>query len=63
MTERRYETGDTVVIHCETCEPEAAVILAIGPRCIDCGCQQYRLRTSEASMVVECCSSILRPLH
>lgn len=60
---KQLRDGETVVITCESCEPELAVIIDCGPSCFECGYPQYRLRTSEAGMVVVCCATILRPLN
>ena len=62
MTRRPFRDGEIVVIRCESCEPEVAMILGKGPRCSDCSNETYRLQT-EMSLVVECCSSILHPLN
>lgn len=62
MTRRPFRDGESVVIRCESCEPEVAVVVCKGPICNDCSNQTYRLHT-EAAMLVECCASILHPLN
>lgn len=62
MTRKSFAPGETVVIHCENCEPELATILSEAAPCPDCSGQVYRLET-EFKMVVACCASILHPLH
>lgn len=62
MTRKNFIAGETVVIHCESCEPELATILAEARPCPDCSGQVYRLQT-EMKMVVDCCASILHPLN
>lgn len=62
MTARYLRAGETVVITCESCEPELAVVLSKGPPCPDCSDAVYRLQT-EMKMVVDCCASILHPLN
>jgi hypothetical protein len=63
VTAKLLSPGDRVVIHCESCEPEPAVVLKLGRICPDCSDQQYRLETVVSRMIVSCCASILRPLH
>lgn len=62
MTRKSFAPGETVVIQCESCEPERAVVLAEAPPCPDCSGQVFRLET-EARMVILCCASILFPIH
>jgi Zn finger protein HypA/HybF involved in hydrogenase expression len=58
---RAFRQDEPVVIHCENCEPEAARVVSVGPRCPECGNRTYRVQTE--AMLVECCSSILRPVN
>jgi Zn finger protein HypA/HybF involved in hydrogenase expression len=62
MTTKHLFAGETVVIRCESCEPELAVVLDKCQPCPDCSSAVYRLQT-ETKMVVMCCASILHPLH
>jgi hypothetical protein len=62
MTLKSLRDGETVLITCESCEPELAVVICQEADCSECFGPTYRLRT-ETRMVVECCASILRPLH
>jgi hypothetical protein len=59
---RPLRDGETVVIRCESCEPEVAVVVCKKERCSECFNQVYRLHT-ETSMMVDCCASILHPLN
>ncbi len=62
MTTKYLFAGETVVITCESCEPELAVVLSKCSPCPDCHGAVYRLQT-ETKMVVDCCASILHPLN
>jgi Zn finger protein HypA/HybF involved in hydrogenase expression len=62
MTTKHLLAGETVVIQCESCEPELAIVLSKGRSCPDCSGVVYRLQT-EMKMVVDCCASILHPLN
>jgi Zn finger protein HypA/HybF involved in hydrogenase expression len=62
MTRRSFLAGQTVVIRCESCEPELAKIVSEAPPCPDCSGQVYRLQT-DLGMIVLCCATILHPLH
>jgi Zn finger protein HypA/HybF involved in hydrogenase expression len=59
---KRFVPGETVVIQCESCEPELATVVCEAPPCPDCSGQVFRLET-EAKVVVNCCASIVFPIH